>query len=70
MKAAAAKAGLKITGHPLAMFTQEDDIGLASPAMLPVAPGSKATLTDGVTLGQSPAGKAIKFQHRGTRLSR
>lgn len=65
VKAAAGKAGLKITGHPLAMFTQEDDNGFGFTAMLPVASGSKATLTDGVTLGQSPAGKAIKFQHRG-----
>jgi effector-binding domain-containing protein len=65
VKAAADKAGLKITGHPLAMFTQEDDNGFGFTAMLPVAAGSKAALTDGVTLGQSPAGKAIKFQHRG-----
>ncbi|MEJ0050300.1 MAG: GyrI-like domain-containing protein [Methylovirgula sp.] len=65
VKGAADKAGLKITGHPLAMFTQEDDNGFDFTAMLPVAAGSKATLTDGVTLGQSPAGKAIKFQHRG-----
>jgi effector-binding domain-containing protein len=65
VKAAADKAGLKITGHPLAMFTQEDDNGFGFTAMLPVESGSKATLTDGVTLGQSPAGKAIKFQHRG-----
>jgi effector-binding domain-containing protein len=65
VKAAADKAGLKITGHPLAMFTQEDDNGFGFTAMLPVAAGSKATLTGGVTLGESPAGKAIKFQHRG-----
>ncbi|HEY0146444.1 MAG TPA: GyrI-like domain-containing protein, partial [Methylovirgula sp.] len=65
VKAAADKAGLKITGHPLAMFTQEDDNGFGFTAMLPIAAGSKATLTDGITLGQSPAGKAIKFQHRG-----
>jgi effector-binding domain-containing protein len=65
VKAAVDKAGLKITGHPLAMFTQEDDNGFGFTAMLPVAPGSNAKLADGVTLGQSPAGKAIKFQHRG-----
>jgi effector-binding domain-containing protein len=65
VKAAVDKAGLKIAGHPVAMFTKEDDSGFTFTAMLPLAPGAKATLTDGVTLGQSPAGKAIKFQHRG-----
>jgi len=60
VKAAVDKAGL-----PVAMFTKEDDNGFTFTAMLPLAPGAKATLTDGVTLGQSPAGKAIKFQHRG-----
>ncbi|WP_297295558.1 GyrI-like domain-containing protein [uncultured Methylovirgula sp.] len=65
LKAAVDKAGLKIAGHPVAMFTKEDDKGFTFTAMLPLAPGSKAALSDGVTLGQSPAGKAIKFQHRG-----
>ena len=65
VKAAVDKAGLKIVGHPVAMFTQEDDAGFGFTAMLPLMPGSKAALTDGVALGQSPPGKAIKFQHRG-----
>ncbi|QAY94829.1 AraC family transcriptional regulator [Methylovirgula ligni] len=65
VKAAAEKAGLKIIGAPIAVFTQEDDNGFGFTAMLPLAPGSKATLTDGVAIGASPAGKAIKFQHRG-----
>lgn len=65
VKAAVEKAGLKIIGAPIAVFTQEDDSGFGFTAMLPLAPGSKATLTDGVAIGASPAGKAIKFQHRG-----
>ena len=65
VKAAVEKAGLKIIGAPIAVFTQEDDNGFGFTAMLPLAPGSKATLTDGVAIGASPAGKAIKFQHRG-----
>jgi effector-binding domain-containing protein len=65
VKAAVEKAGLKIIGAPIAVFTQEDDAGFGFTAMLPLAPGSKATLTDGVAIGASPAGKAIKFQHRG-----
>ncbi len=65
VRAAAGKAGVKISGSPIAVFTQEDDNGFGFTAMLPLAPGTKATFTDGVTIGTSPAGKAIKFQHRG-----
>ncbi len=65
VRAAAEKAGVKISGSPIAVFTQEDDNGFGFTAMLPLAPGTKATFADGVTIGTSPAGKAIKFQHRG-----
>jgi effector-binding domain-containing protein len=63
--AAVGKAGLKIAGAPIAIFTREDDSGFGFTAMLPLVPGATAPLTDGVTIGTSPAGKAIKFQHRG-----
>jgi effector-binding domain-containing protein len=65
VKAAVGKAGLKIAGAPIAIFTREDDSGFGFTAMLPLAPGATVPLTDGVTIGTSPAGKAIKFQHRG-----
>jgi effector-binding domain-containing protein len=65
VKAAVDKAGLKIAGHAVSVFTQEDNKGFTFTAMLPLDPGAKGTPSDGVTLGQSPAGKAIKFQHRG-----
>jgi effector-binding domain-containing protein len=65
LKAAVDKAGLKIIGHPVSVFTQEDNKGFTFMAMLPLDPSAKGTLGDGVTLGRSPAGKAIKFQHRG-----
>jgi effector-binding domain-containing protein len=65
LKAAVDKTGLKIAGHAVSVFTQEDSKGFTFTAMLPLDPGAKVTPGDGVTLGQSPAGKAIKFQHRG-----
>lgn len=65
VKAAVTKAGLKVAGHPIAVFTQEDNKGFTFTAMLPLDPSVRGMPGDGVTLGQSPAGKAIKFQHRG-----
>jgi effector-binding domain-containing protein len=67
LRASAEKAGLKITGRPLAVFTETDDAGFKFDAMLPVeaAPDAKPGLGADVSLSQSPSGKAIKFQHRG-----
>ncbi len=67
IKAAVDKAGLKAAGSPITVFTQTDDNGFTYQAMLPLAekPADKDELTEGVKLGSSPSGKAIKFQHRG-----
>ncbi len=67
LRAAAEKAGLKVVGRPLAVFTDTDDAGFKFDAMLPVeaAPDAKPDLGADVSLAQSPSGKALKFQHRG-----
>ena len=67
LRASAEKAGLKVTGRPLAVFTDTDDAGFKFDAMLPVeaAPDAKPDLGADISLAQSPGGKAIKFQHRG-----
>ena len=67
LRASAEKAGLKVTGRPLAVFTDTDDAGFKFDAMLPVeaAPDAKHDLGADISLAQSPSGKAIKFQHRG-----
>ena len=67
LKAAAAKAGLPVNGRPVTVFTKTDDSGFSFEAMLPLAaaPEGKAKLADGVEVGASPSGKALKFQHRG-----
>jgi effector-binding domain-containing protein len=66
-KTAAEKAGLKADGRPLVAFTETDDNGFHFEAMLPLAkaPEGKPKLDSGVEIGASPAGKALKFQHRG-----
>lgn len=67
LEAAVEKAGLKPAGRPLTVFTQTDDNGFSYEAMLPLAekPPGKTELSDTVTLGSSPSGKAMKFQHHG-----
>jgi len=66
--AAAAKAGLAPSGRPLAVFTDTDDNGFHYEAMLPIAkaPDGKIKLAEDVEVGASPAGKALKFEHRGS----
>jgi effector-binding domain-containing protein len=67
LNAAVAKAGLAVNGRTIAVFTKTDDTGFTFEAMAPLsaAPEGKVKLSDGVEIGASPAGKAMKFQHRG-----
>jgi effector-binding domain-containing protein len=60
------KAGLTQAGHPFALFLATDDKSFQFDAMVPIAekPENKE-LSEGVKIGESPAGKAIKFLHRG-----
>lgn len=58
---------LTVTGRPQAAFTSTDDSGFKYEAMvtLDAAPGQPLGLPSEITLGQSPAGKALKFTHSG-----
>ncbi len=64
---AVGKAGLAVNGRPFAVFTKTDDAGFSFEAMAPLsaAPEGAPKLPEGVNIGASPAGKALKFQHRG-----
>ncbi len=63
--AAIKKAGLTASGHPFALFVETDDKSFQFDAMVPIAEKPAVSeLSDGVKIGQSPAGKAIKFLHR------
>jgi effector-binding domain-containing protein len=66
IRAEIAKAGLKPTGHPMAIFLEADDAGFRFRAEVPIetAPEGKTQLSDTVKLGQRPVGKAMRFEHR------
>lgn len=55
------------SGNPIVLFIGADDTGFRYEAMAPIvrAPEGKTRLADGVELGLSPAGKALRFHHRG-----
>jgi effector-binding domain-containing protein len=61
------KAGVKHAGHPIAVFTETDDTSFRFKAMVPIdaIPAGKTSLTDTIKFGETPAGKAMKFEHRG-----
>ncbi|MEF3366548.1 GyrI-like domain-containing protein [Methylocystis sp. 9N] len=67
LNAVVGKGGLVANGRPIAVFTKTDDAGFEFEAMAPLAaaPEGKLKLPEGVAVGASPAGKALKFQHRG-----
>jgi len=67
LRAEVARAGLKPVGHPLTVFLSTDDAGFRFEAMLPLdAPPANAQVGSDFKLTQTPAGKAIKFEHRGS----
>ncbi len=70
VRAEMAKAGLQPGGRPIAVFTATDDRGFHYDAMIPLiaAPpeAQKLEFANGVKLGATPAGKAMKFEHRGS----
>ena len=67
LDAAALKAGVKASGKPIAVFSETSEKAIRFQAMLPLekAPDGKGKLDGGVELGATPAGKALKFEHRG-----
>ena len=62
------RAGLAASGRPIAVFVETDDTGFGYRAMIPIdkAPEGKTALSETVKLGQTPAGRAMKFEHRGS----
>jgi effector-binding domain-containing protein len=61
------KAGIKPGGRPLAVFIESDDTGFRYRAGYPLeaAPEGKTSLSEAVKIGQTPSGKAMKFEHLG-----
>jgi effector-binding domain-containing protein len=61
------KANLAPAGRPLAVFVESDDTGFKFHAGYPLsaAPEGKSSLSDMVKIGQTPSGKAMRFEHQG-----
>ncbi|MGY2047653.1 GyrI-like domain-containing protein [Methylobacterium sp. JK268] len=68
MESDLAKAGIKATGRPLAVFNRTDDDGFQFDAMIPIeqVPDPKpAGLPADLRFGTTPSGKALRFVHKG-----
>ena len=61
------KANVTPAGRPLAIFIESDDSGFKYHAGYPLAaaPEGKSSLSDAVKIGQTPSGKAMRFEHQG-----
>jgi effector-binding domain-containing protein len=66
VNAAIAKAGIKANGPLMTIYTSTDDTGFQFQAAVPVEKAPTLAADSGVTVGTSPAGKALKFVHRGS----
>lgn len=60
------KQGLKANGPAMTIYTQTDDTGFSFEAAYPVAEAPKDPPKGDIGVGQAPAGKALKFVHRGS----
>ena len=59
------KQGIKPAGNPMIVYTSTDDNGFTYLAEIPVEQEPK-NLGKGMSIGNSPDGKALKFVHRGS----
>lgn len=60
------KQGIRPAGPAMTIYTATDDTGFEYQAGLPVAEEPKGPLPEGLAVGKSPDGRALKFIHRGS----
>jgi effector-binding domain-containing protein len=60
------KQGVKAAGPAMTIYTSTDDTGFEFQAGIPVAEEPKGPLPEGLAVGKSPEGRALKFIHRGS----
>ena len=60
------KQGVKAAGPAMTIYTATDDTGFEFQAGIPVAEAPKGALPEGLAVGKSPEGRALKFIHRGS----
>ena len=58
--------GIAKAGPAMTIYTQADDTGFSYQAAVPIAEAPKDPPKGDIGVGQSPAGKALKFIHRGS----
>ena len=59
------KQGVKPSGNSMIVYTSTDDTGFSYLAEIPVDQEPK-NLTNAMSVGKSPEGRALKFVHRGS----
>jgi effector-binding domain-containing protein len=60
------KQGIAKAGPAMTIYTQADDTGFQFQAAVPIAEAPKDLPKGDIEVGQSPAGQALKFTHRGS----
>jgi effector-binding domain-containing protein len=60
------KQALAPSGPAITIYTQTDDAGFSFEAALPIAQSPKDPPKGDIAVGPAPAGKALKFVHRGS----
>jgi effector-binding domain-containing protein len=60
------KQGIAAAGAPMVIYTATDDTGFQFQAAVPVAQAPADPPQGDIKVGKSPAGKALKFVHRGS----
>jgi effector-binding domain-containing protein len=60
------KQGVKPAGPAMTIYTGADDTGFTFQAAVPIAEDFKDPPKGDIAIGKSPAGKALKFVHRGS----
>jgi effector-binding domain-containing protein len=60
------KAGIKPAGPAMTIYTATDDVSFNFQAAIPLAAAPRASPPGSIGTGSSPAGKALKFVHRGS----
>jgi effector-binding domain-containing protein len=60
------KQGVKAAGAPMTIYTATDDSGFQFQAAVPVETAPANPPQGDIAVGKSPAGKALKFVHRGS----
>jgi effector-binding domain-containing protein len=60
------KQGIQRTGPPMTIYTEFDDTNFTFQAAVPIAEAPKDPPKGDIAVGQTPAGKALRFAYKGS----